>query len=250
MQRATPPAPDLSRTAGEWSDGQLFWIIRHGVKYTGMPAWGTPDRPDEVRRMVAFVRRLPTMTAAQYRSLTDASATPAPLPGLRLGTLAACTGCHGGDGRGRGQGDIPVLGGQSPVYLLATMRDFASGRRKSAVMQAAVAALTDAEMGQLARHFAAMPGLDTAVLPSLRIDAAPGRPVPDCATCHAPGKAAPRLQGQKATYIAARLHGWQGEGEDVDARRSPATMAVIARRIPPDQVAAIARMLEGPRAPR
>ena len=59
MQAATPPAPDLAVNAKEWTDKQLFWILQHGVKYTGMPAWAVQDRPDEVRRMVAFVRRLP-----------------------------------------------------------------------------------------------------------------------------------------------------------------------------------------------
>ncbi len=45
MQAATPPAPDLAVNAREWTDKQLFWILQHGVKYTGMPAWAVQDRP-------------------------------------------------------------------------------------------------------------------------------------------------------------------------------------------------------------
>lgn len=245
MQKATPPAPDLARTAVEWRDRELFWIIRHGVKFTGMPAWAVPDRPDEVRRMAAFVRRLPDMTPAQYRALTEASdgkvavsVTPA--------TLAACTGCHGADGRGRGQRDIPVLGGQNPQYLLESLHRYASGERSSAVMQAAVTALNDSEMEALARHFAGMPGLEnnrsSGALPNLKDRH--GQSMPACASCHAPGKAAPNLMGQKADYVAARLRHWQQETGVVDARQSPATMAMIARRIPEDRIDALAALIE------
>ncbi|MEC3910364.1 c-type cytochrome [Sphingobium sp. CR2-8] len=241
MQSATPPAPDLAKTAGEWRDRELFWIIRHGVKFTGMPAWAASDRPDEVRRMTAFVRRLPGMTAQQYRTLTHAS-DETRVTGIAPATLAACTGCHGTEGRGRGQPDIPVLGGQNPAYLLASLRRYASGERSSAVMQTAVATLNEEEMTRLASHFAAMPGLDAK---SMLSQLAPlkdkaGLPIPTCRGCHAPGKAGPVLADQKASYLAARLRGWQHDTGTVDARKSPATMAMIARRIPDDQIDALA----------
>lgn len=248
MQHATPPAPDLARTAGEWQDRELYWIIRHGVKFTGMPGWAAADRPDEVRRMTAFVRRLPDMTADEYRMLTQMADGRSP-PGIAPATLAGCTGCHGVDGRGRGQGDIPVLGGQNPAYLLNSLRRYASGERSSAVMQAAAASLNDAEMEGLAKHFAAMPGLrggdDLTYLPG-----GPGhngQPLPACKGCHAPGKAGPVLAGQKASYVAARLRGWQQEAGVVDARQSPATMAMIARRIPADRIDSLAAIIDNDR---
>jgi cytochrome c553 len=244
MQHATPPAPDLARTVGEWRDRELFWIIRHGVKFTGMPAWAASDRPDEVRRMTAFVRRLPAMSPKEYRALTEVADSRS-VPGIAPATLAACTGCHGRDGRGRGQSDIPVLAGQKPAYLLASLRRYASGERSSAVMQTAVASLDAAEMEKLARHFAAMPGLQgdgaLASLPSERDKN--GQPLPACAACHAPGKAGPILTGQKASYVAARLRGWQHSPEIVDARQSPATMAMIARRIPAARINALATLV-------
>lgn len=246
MQRATPPAPDLAHTAGEWRDRELFWIIRHGIKYTGMPAWAASDRPDEVRRMVTFVRRLPEMTPQDYRDLTQVR-SDAVVPGVRPETLAACTGCHGSDGGGRGQGDIPVLGGQHVNYLRASMQRYASGERSSAVMQTAVASISPQEMDRLARHFAAMPGIDgdmvrTAQQPVVRDKA--GQALPACANCHGAGKAAPNLHGQKASYIAQRLRAWQAASGIVDARQSFETMAVIARRIPADQIEPLARSLE------
>lgn len=244
MQRATPPAPDLARTAGQWRDRELFWIIQHGVKYTGMPAWGASDRPDEVRRMVGFVRRLPGMTPQQYRALTQAPVAK-PAADIPSETLAACTGCHGTDGRGRGQQDIPILGGQHPAYLVASMQRFASGERSGAVMQAAVAQLSPETMDRLARHFAAMPGLDEKGRPPV-MQGRTTPTLPSCTSCHAPGKSAPIIHGQKASYIAARLQRWQADPTVIDARQSPATMAVIARRIPSDRIQDLAHMLEMP----
>jgi hypothetical protein len=58
-----------SVTAKTWSDPQLFWIVKHGMKFTPMPAWPVQDRDDEVRRMAAFARRLPDMSPAEYRTL-------------------------------------------------------------------------------------------------------------------------------------------------------------------------------------
>ncbi len=242
MQSATPPAPDLAVNAREWSDKQLFWILQHGVKYTGMPAWAVQDRPDEVRRMVAFVRSLPGMTPAQYRALVNEA---------NLGAdLAACTGCHGTDGKGRGAPDIPVLGGQDPAYLLAALKGYADGTRSSAVMQQVAMRMAPAAMADTARRFAAMPGLGAA--PAGNADAArivtqgiARIQLPACASCHAPGKPYPVIAGQRADYIAQRLRHWQGDDTIVDARKSAATMPVIARRIPKDMIDPVARYLAG-----
>ncbi|WP_343525705.1 c-type cytochrome [Sphingomonas sp.] len=244
MQAATPPAPDLAVNAREWTDRQLFWIIQHGVKYTGMPAWAVQDRPDEVRRMVAFVRLLPGMTPAQYRALV-AEAAPAVDPDN-------CTGCHGTDGRGRRSADIPILGGQNPAYLLAALKGYADGSRSSAVMQQVAMRMEPAAMAAAARRFAAMPGLGAARptradSPAARIveRGLPERQLPACASCHAPGKSYPVIAGQRASYIAARLRQWQGDKNVVDARKSHATMPVIARRIPKEMIEPLARYLAG-----
>lgn len=253
MQAATPHAPNLSINAKEWTDKQLFWILQHGVKYSGMPAWAVQDRPDEVRRMVNFVRQLPTLSAEQYSALTQgaAGAGTTGARGLREGVLAGCTGCHGADGRGRGQPDIPVLGGQRPDYLLASLRAYATERRHSAVMGNAAAALNEGEMRALATHFAAMPGLGrTPPSGSARAQAIVERGLPEvqlpaCASCHAPNKGYPVLAGQRASYLAQRLHQFRGEKEVVDARKTQATMPVIARRIPEDMIEPLAAYLAG-----
>ncbi|MHA6719863.1 c-type cytochrome [Sphingomonas sp. RS6] len=248
FQAATPAAPDLARTAGEWSDRELYWIIDHGVKFSGMPAWPARDRSDEIRRMVAFVRRLPAMTPADYARLTGGVAGIAGAP-----RFEACAGCHGADGRGRGQGDIPVLGGQNPAYLAAALRAYRDGHRPSGVMANAAALLSDADAAALAGRFAAMPGLGASPKGSdaeaerIVSRGLPDRQLPACASCHAPGKPYPVLAGQKPAYLAARLWQMRGDGKKVDARQSQATMPVIARRIPEEMVDRLAAHLGGAR---
>lgn len=60
-----PPAPDMraSRTQ-RLSDGELFSIIEHGIRLTGMPAWGTgtPEGQHDSWGLVHFIRRLPSLT--------------------------------------------------------------------------------------------------------------------------------------------------------------------------------------------
>lgn len=254
MQKATPPAPDLTRLDPEkYSDRELFYILTHGVKMTGMPAWGSAHpRPDEVRRMVAFVRALRTMTPDQYRALSGeaAGAGTVGVAGVSSGTLAGCVACHGADGKGRGQPDVPVLGGQQATYLYRALADYAANRRSSAVMQNAAATLTAGERAALARHFAGMPGLGAAggIDPRARAIVERGLPraqLPACASCHGPGKRQPVLAGQKPEYIAQRLRDWRGEKEVVDARKPQDVMPVIARRIPEEMIDPLARYLAG-----
>jgi plastocyanin len=63
--RMYPPVPDLASDAVQrLSDGALFSIIRHGVRWTGMPAFASSHTPEDTWRLVAFVRRVPGLTKA------------------------------------------------------------------------------------------------------------------------------------------------------------------------------------------
>jgi hypothetical protein len=64
-----PEAPDLMKEASEWKDSELFWIIKHGIKMTGMPALGPSHTDQEVWAIAGFVRQLPTMSPERYRAL-------------------------------------------------------------------------------------------------------------------------------------------------------------------------------------
>ena len=58
-----PQPPDLARAAKHYTPGELFWIVKHGIKMTGMPAWGDHN-DDELWATVALIRKLPGMTEA------------------------------------------------------------------------------------------------------------------------------------------------------------------------------------------
>jgi mono/diheme cytochrome c family protein len=64
-----PRAPDLAEAVKAWTPRQLFWIIKHGVKMTGMPSFGATHEDDEVWNIVAFVEKLPQISPEQYQQM-------------------------------------------------------------------------------------------------------------------------------------------------------------------------------------
>ncbi len=68
-QGLNPEPPDLSKHVEHMSEAELFWVIKNGVRMTGMPAWGPTHDDTELWNVVAFVKALPTMGGAGYRAL-------------------------------------------------------------------------------------------------------------------------------------------------------------------------------------
>ncbi|MGH9631500.1 MAG: c-type cytochrome [Bryobacteraceae bacterium] len=65
-----PPAPDMrERGTQQLSDGELFYIIRNGVRFTGMPGWGGED--EENWKLVLFIRHLPTLTQKELELMKE-----------------------------------------------------------------------------------------------------------------------------------------------------------------------------------
>jgi mono/diheme cytochrome c family protein/cytochrome c551/c552 len=106
--KALLPVPNnLAQTAREWSAAEIYWVIRYGLKMTGMPAWGLRFPEDDLWAIVAFVKELPRLTVGDYEALAAAAGkSPASMPrepaagpgDPRRGVLAmqqyACTTCH------------------------------------------------------------------------------------------------------------------------------------------------------------
>jgi hypothetical protein len=65
-----PLPPDLTKTALE-DPAETFWIVKHGLKMTGMPAWGASHADEDIWHMAAFVHKLRGMDAATYQALVD-----------------------------------------------------------------------------------------------------------------------------------------------------------------------------------
>ncbi|QWF17074.1 c-type cytochrome [Lysobacter capsici] len=66
-----PAPPDLTRNLV--SAGEAFWVIKHGIKASGMPAWGKSMGDDYIWNLTAFVQRLPKLDRPQYDALVAAS---------------------------------------------------------------------------------------------------------------------------------------------------------------------------------
>ncbi len=62
-----PEPPDLAHASEHWDSAELFWIAKHGIKLTGMPAWEQVHSDEELWSIVAFMQRLPRLSAAEYR---------------------------------------------------------------------------------------------------------------------------------------------------------------------------------------
>ncbi|WP_203329173.1 c-type cytochrome [Candidatus Laterigemmans baculatus] len=67
-----PDPPELSTVLADWSDGELYWLTKHGIRMTGMPAFGPTHSDEDVWRIVAFVRQLSDLTADQRDVLREA----------------------------------------------------------------------------------------------------------------------------------------------------------------------------------
>ena len=70
-----PGPPDLKDVAAEKSPAHLFWVIKNGIRMTGMPSFGKAGvSDDDIWRIVAFVQKLPNMSEENYKAWAAASA--------------------------------------------------------------------------------------------------------------------------------------------------------------------------------
>jgi mono/diheme cytochrome c family protein len=63
-----PRAPEL-RHRSRLSPAEQFWVVKHGIKMTGMPSWGVTHDDELLWDIVAFLRKMPEITADQYEAL-------------------------------------------------------------------------------------------------------------------------------------------------------------------------------------
>ncbi len=69
-----PRVPDLtSARTQHLTDGQLYYIITNGVRWTGMPAFGGEHSPEETWQLVSFIRHLPRVTEDELEQLQKAA---------------------------------------------------------------------------------------------------------------------------------------------------------------------------------
>jgi cytochrome c553 len=247
-----PPPPDLASEIPTWRDRELFWIVKNGIKYTGMPGWVAQDRDDEVWAIVAFLKRYPSLDAEGYRRLALGEVQILPHDGRQIATaeaaadaIRACGRCHGAEQQGPRSKLVPILHAQPAEFLSVTLEQFASGKRQSGIMQAVAGELTSEAIARIAAYYSALPAppsrsYDEAAIARGRVLAEDGdhaAKVPACAGCHGASAfpAYPRLAGQNAPYMQTRLSLWkQGLPANTD---TAAVMAPIARALTDEQIA-------------
>jgi cytochrome c553 len=255
VQQMLPPPPDLAIATTQWKESELFWIVKHGIKYTGMPAWASQQRDDEVWAVVAFLRRLPGLDAQSYRDLAMGTLQVARQSGRGVATTAApeeavlaCARCHGADDRAPPSALVPILHGQSAAFLTAALRAYADGKRESGIMQPIAVALTSEDIQRVASYYAGLKRpllesepqqIDAAAVENGRLLATDGKPtadIPPCLPCHGADAldTYPRLRGQQASYLRTQLQLWK-RGV-VPRTDTAAIMAPIAQRLSDRQI--------------
>ena len=246
----TPHPPNLPPRIAEWQTRELFYIVKHGVKLTGMPAWPTQQRDDEVWAMVAFLRLLPELDQGEYRRMAYGGQPvyPAQSPDVAgldadpppSAVLETCARCHGAKGEGGGSGAFPRLAGQSRDYQLATLQAFSDGSRHSGLMQPIATALSGEEMGELADYYARRSAIPAAFADTgagergaeIAQRGVPANGIPACSSCHGPGSSPrnpryPNLAGQPAAYLELQLRLFK------EGRRGGTSYSHLMREVAP-----------------
>jgi mono/diheme cytochrome c family protein len=74
-----PKSPDMRLPATQdLTDGELFWIIENGIRFTGMPGWrtGTAEGEQATWELVHFIRHLPGLTDADIEAMKELNPRP------------------------------------------------------------------------------------------------------------------------------------------------------------------------------
>lgn len=194
-----------------------------------------------------------------------AEAAPAKKDPISQGDAAAgatksapCGACHGPNGNSA-MAEWPKLAGQSSRFVFEQLKAFKSGARQNPIMQGQVAALSEQDMRDIAAHYALQkpaPGLASkdavATAKPLYLAGNAARALPACAACHGPagaGNAAaayPRLGGQHAAYVAARLRTYRDlglKGELPDGNQK--MMAAVAAKLSDKEIDSLASYVNG-----
>ena len=174
------------------------------------------------------------MSAAGAQPLGDANGPGHPQPGAQI-AQSKCASCHGPDGNST-NAQIPKLAGQNPAYTYAELSAFHSGYRKSSIMSAIVASLSESEAENLASYYGEQrptsnPVKDQALVAAGRkifYDGTADATMSRCVMCHgSPGQGGmmgghmgmmghgmmmggmadtPNLHGQHAPYLVDQLN--------------------------------------------
>ena len=195
------------------------------------------------------------LLVAASASFAAEEAKPAAKPDLAKGQTTAtnvCAACHTSDGS-RGSPANPIIQGQHPEYLTKQLTEFKTGKRANPIMQGMAAALSEADMKNVAAFYAGKqpkPGFaknkdSVALGEKIYRGGIADRLVPACAGCHGPSGAGipaqyPRLSGQHADYTTAQLNAFRS-----GARANSAQMTGVAAKMNDKEIKAVSDYIAG-----
>jgi cytochrome c553 len=177
--------------------------------------------------------------------------------------VAACTACHGKEGRATSEGYYPRIAGKPAGYLYNQLVNFREGRRHYPLMIYMVDNLSDAYLREIAEYFAGehppypapqVIDVQPAVLERGRVLATAGdasKKVPACVACHGTtltgvAPSIPGLLGLPRDYLNAQFGAWKNGTRRAAA---PDCMAQIAARLSVDDISAVSAWLASQPAP-
>ncbi len=252
-----PVPPPLTESLKELDTEEVFWIVKHGLKFTAMPAWSSQPRDDEVWAVTAFLLRLQDLSGADYRELSgvarggDERQSSAELArSSEPVALTECVRCHGDASTPPLSAFIPLLNGQPRAYLERALSEYAQASRPSGIMQPVANLLTETERRRISAWYA---GLQPPPVPReeaadanaggrrLAQEGDSGHGIPPCLACHSAGhpESFPSLAGQNAAYLALQLDLFRdGDRDDTVYGQ---IMTAIAGRLTKEQAEHAAR---------
>ncbi len=171
--------------------------------------------------------------------------------------LAACTSCHGKEGRAGSDGYYPRIAGKPDGYLLNQLKNFRDGKRKYPLMTYMVGYMPDAYLKEMAEFFSSQHPPYPAPQPA---QAAPSmlergrqlvqsgdssKKLPACVACHGDKLTGiapfiPGLLGLPRDYIVGQMGAWQTGARQAHA---PDCMAQIAKALSPQDIGAVSAWL-------
>ena len=185
------------------------------------------------------------------------AASPAPFEDSMAQRTAACTICHGAQGRAGPDGYYPRIAGKPAGYLYNQLLNFRDGRRHYGLMTRLLDPLSEPYLLEIAQHFAQLdlpyaqppaPRATDAALErgrQLALQGDTGAKLPSCASCH--GEAltgvqpnTPGLLGLSRDYLSAQLGAWR---TGLRRAHAPDCMSQVARALPPEDLTAVATWL-------
>lgn len=194
---------------------------------------------------------MPAAGAATVAALPNSPwAARGAVPQLDASHVAACTACHGAQGRATPSGYFPRLAGKPQEYLFQQLLNFREGRRSYPLMGHLLRHLDDDTLQGMAQYFAALevpyPAPELDGIPVSRLvrgeqlvrygDAA--RKIPACTTCHGMQltgslPAVPGLVGLSKHYLNSQLGAWRAGRRSA---RAPDCMAQVAKALAQEDV--------------